>query len=198
MGGWASRWAGRERPAIPVGIPHENMRVASGFPQHLLQSSFPSGSLISVKGGRHHPGLLSPEGKAYRELFPPCRKLYLYAAHDVTLMPLLIILGIFDHKWPPFAVDLTMELYQHRESKEWFVQLYYRGEVRWRGTLPPTPLTWFTAKAPSLGPVESPWYNQLSGPNRVTHSHGPETGKNWKYGGRLGFGPYHEPATDSF
>nr|XP_060477328.1 lysophosphatidic acid phosphatase type 6 [Panthera onca] len=56
------------------------------------------------------------------------RKLYLYAAHDVTLMPLLIILGIFDHKWPPFAVDLTMELYQHRESKEWFVKLYYRGE----------------------------------------------------------------------
>ncbi|XP_049472425.1 lysophosphatidic acid phosphatase type 6 isoform X2 [Panthera uncia] len=57
------------------------------------------------------------------------RKLYLYAAHDVTLMPLLIILGIFDHKWPPFAVDLTMELYQHRESKEWFVKLYYRGEA---------------------------------------------------------------------
>ncbi|KAM9692529.1 lysophosphatidic acid phosphatase type 6 [Dama dama] len=56
------------------------------------------------------------------------RKLYLYAAHDVTLMPLLMTLGIFDHKWPPFAVDLTMELYQHRESKEWFVQLYYRGK----------------------------------------------------------------------
>ncbi|GAB5575452.1 lysophosphatidic acid phosphatase type 6 isoform X2 [Prionailurus iriomotensis] len=61
------------------------------------------------------------------------RKLYLYAAHDVTLMPLLIILGIFDHKWPPFAVDLTMELYQHRESKEWFVQLYYRGELTGAG-----------------------------------------------------------------
>ncbi|OWK04978.1 ACP6 [Cervus elaphus hippelaphus] len=56
------------------------------------------------------------------------RKLYLYAAHDVTLMPLLMTLGIFDHKWPPFAVDLTMELYQHQESKEWFVQLYYRGK----------------------------------------------------------------------
>ncbi|XP_040318422.1 lysophosphatidic acid phosphatase type 6 isoform X2 [Herpailurus yagouaroundi] len=61
------------------------------------------------------------------------RKLYLYAAHDVTLMPLLIILGIFDHKWPPFAVDLTMELYQHQESKEWFVQLYYRGEASLKG-----------------------------------------------------------------
>ncbi|XP_017370704.1 lysophosphatidic acid phosphatase type 6 isoform X2 [Cebus imitator] len=57
------------------------------------------------------------------------RKLYLYAAHDVTLIPLLVTLGIFDHKWPPFAVDLTMELYQHLESKEWFVQLYYHGKA---------------------------------------------------------------------
>nr|XP_012327414.1 lysophosphatidic acid phosphatase type 6 [Aotus nancymaae] len=56
------------------------------------------------------------------------RKLYLYAAHDVTLIPLLMTLGIFDHKWPPFAVDLTIELYQHLESKEWFVQLYYHGK----------------------------------------------------------------------
>lgn len=56
------------------------------------------------------------------------RKLYLYATHDVTLMPILMALGIFDHKWPPFAADLTMELYQHQESKEWFVQLYYHGE----------------------------------------------------------------------
>lgn len=56
------------------------------------------------------------------------RKLYLYAAHDVTLMPLLMVLGTFDHKWPPFAADLTIELYQHQESKEWFVQLYYHGE----------------------------------------------------------------------
>ncbi|XP_015362542.1 lysophosphatidic acid phosphatase type 6 isoform X1 [Marmota marmota marmota] len=56
------------------------------------------------------------------------RKLYLYATHDVTLIPLLMTLGIFDHKWPPFAVDLTVELYQHQQSKEWFVQLYYNGE----------------------------------------------------------------------
>lgn len=56
------------------------------------------------------------------------RKMYLYATHDVTLMPILMALGIFDRKWPPFAVDLTMELYQHQKSKEWFVQLYYHGE----------------------------------------------------------------------
>lgn len=52
----------------------------------------------------------------------------------MTLIPLLMTLGIFDHKWPPFAVDLTLELYQHQKSKEWFVQLYYHGEVRPDGT----------------------------------------------------------------
>ncbi|XP_049638240.1 lysophosphatidic acid phosphatase type 6 [Suncus etruscus] len=56
------------------------------------------------------------------------RKLYLYAAHDVTLIPLLMALDIYDNKWPPFAADLTLELYQHRESKKWFVQLHYLGK----------------------------------------------------------------------
>uniref|UniRef100_A0A8C3FGA6 Lysophosphatidic acid phosphatase type 6 n=1 Tax=Chrysemys picta bellii TaxID=8478 RepID=A0A8C3FGA6_CHRPI len=58
------------------------------------------------------------------------RKLILYAAHDVTLIPLLMALGIFDHKWPPYAADVTVELYQHQQSKEWFVHLSYHGEVR--------------------------------------------------------------------
>ncbi|XP_050815846.1 lysophosphatidic acid phosphatase type 6 [Gopherus flavomarginatus] len=56
------------------------------------------------------------------------RKLILYAAHDVTLIPLLMALGIFDHKWPPYAADVTVELYQHQQSKEWFVHLSYHGE----------------------------------------------------------------------
>lgn len=99
-----------------------------------------------LKGGRQCPGLQSPEVKDCG-LFSPCRKLYLYAAHDVTLLPLLITLGIFDHKWPPFAVDLTMELYQHRESKEWFVQLYYRGEVR------PMRCNWVVARHPPSHPT---------------------------------------------
>ncbi|NWV16433.1 PPA6 phosphatase, partial [Origma solitaria] len=56
------------------------------------------------------------------------RKLYLYASHDSTLIPLLVALGTFDHRWPPYAADVTMELYQHRRSKEWFVRVCYRGE----------------------------------------------------------------------
>ncbi|NWZ00913.1 PPA6 phosphatase, partial [Loxia curvirostra] len=56
------------------------------------------------------------------------RKLFLYAAHDSTLIPILLALGTFDHKWPPYAADVTLELYQHRRSKEWFVRVAYRGE----------------------------------------------------------------------
>ncbi|XP_039913060.1 lysophosphatidic acid phosphatase type 6 isoform X2 [Hirundo rustica] len=56
------------------------------------------------------------------------RKLFLYASHDSTLIPLLLALGTFDHKWPPYAADVTLELYQHRHSKEWFVRMSYRGE----------------------------------------------------------------------
>lgn len=68
--------------------------------------------------------------KAVDPSTPPSttRKMYLYATHDVTLLPMLLALGIFDNKWPPFAVDLTMELYQHQESKEWFVRLSYNGK----------------------------------------------------------------------
>ncbi|NWV01978.1 PPA6 phosphatase, partial [Upupa epops] len=62
----------------------------------------------------------SPAGKA--------RKLILYACHDTTLIPLLVALGTFDHKWPPYAADVTLELYQHKQSKEWFVRMSYRGE----------------------------------------------------------------------
>ncbi|KAM6420762.1 lysophosphatidic acid phosphatase type 6 isoform 2-T2 [Pluvialis apricaria] len=56
------------------------------------------------------------------------RKLILYASHDTTLTALLVALGTFDRKWPPYAADVILELYQHRQSKEWFVRMSYRGE----------------------------------------------------------------------
>ncbi|XP_012585464.1 PREDICTED: lysophosphatidic acid phosphatase type 6, partial [Condylura cristata] len=87
----------------------ESLQMSVGLFLHLLEGNL----LRSVDPA-------APPGSA--------RKLYLYAAHDVTLMPLLLALGIFDNKWPPFAADLTLELYQHRETQEWFVRLYYSGE----------------------------------------------------------------------
>ncbi|NXY85378.1 PPA6 phosphatase, partial [Alcedo cyanopectus] len=65
-----------------------------------------------------HPS--SPAAKA--------RKLILYASHDTTLIPLLVALGTFDHKWPNYTSDVTLELYQHRQSKEWFVRTSYCGK----------------------------------------------------------------------
>lgn len=56
------------------------------------------------------------------------RKLILYAVHDVTLFPLLVAMGVFNSKWPPYAADVTLELYQH--SKDWFIRLIYNGEVQ--------------------------------------------------------------------
>lgn len=58
----------------------------------------------------------------------PDRKLFLYSAHDTTLMPFLMALGIFDMKWPPYAADITLELLQHRQTKEAFVKVSYVGQ----------------------------------------------------------------------
>lgn len=59
----------------------------------------------------------------------PNRKLFLYSAHDTTLIPCLMALGIFDMRWPPYAADITIELHQHRQSSEAFVKVSYLGQV---------------------------------------------------------------------
>ena len=55
-------------------------------------------------------------------------KLGIYGAHDSTLVPLLVALGGFDYKWPPFLADVTFELYSNEEakhSKDYFVKVLY-------------------------------------------------------------------------
>lgn len=58
------------------------------------------------------------------------RKLFLYSVHDTTLMPCLMALGVFDMKWPPYAADITLELYQHRQTNQHYVKVSYIGQVR--------------------------------------------------------------------
>lgn len=53
----------------------------------------------------------------------------MYSAHDTTLIPCLLALGIFDMRWPPYAADLTVELHQNRKTDEAFVKVSYVGEV---------------------------------------------------------------------
>lgn len=67
-----------------------------------------------------------------RICIPVCatRKLFLYSVHDTTLMPCLMALGVFDMRWPPYAADITLELYQHRHNKQHYVKISYIGQVR--------------------------------------------------------------------
>lgn len=58
----------------------------------------------------------------------PGRKMFLYSAHDTTLMPCLMALGVFDMRWPPYAADITLELHQHQQTKEAFVKVSYIGQ----------------------------------------------------------------------
>lgn len=77
----------------------------------------------------HKPAcVLPPNGQLFNPS-PPNRKLYLYSAHDTTLIPCLLALGIFDMEWPPYAADITLELHQHRQTKEAFVKVSYLGQV---------------------------------------------------------------------
>ena len=41
-------------------------------------------------------------------------KMMLYSAHDVTLAPILMLLGVLDDKWPDFAADIAFELYRDK------------------------------------------------------------------------------------
>lgn len=46
--------------------------------------------------------------------FPPesaHAKLALYATHDTTIILMLIAMGIFDKHWPPYAANLTFEVW---------------------------------------------------------------------------------------
>lgn len=72
-----------------------------------------------------HKMLANIEGKLQGTSSEPKRKLFLYSAHDTTLIPCLMALGIFDMKWPPYAADITVELHQHRQTNKPFVKVSY-------------------------------------------------------------------------
>ncbi|XP_061827356.1 lysophosphatidic acid phosphatase type 6 isoform X2 [Nerophis lumbriciformis] len=85
-------------------------------------------SLQLCVGPLLHTILLNMEEKLQGASSQPNRKLFLYSAHDTTLIPCLMVLGIFDMQWPPYAADLTLELHQHQRTKEPFVKVSYNGQ----------------------------------------------------------------------
>ncbi|XP_029315690.1 lysophosphatidic acid phosphatase type 6 [Cottoperca gobio] len=75
-----------------------------------------------------HTLLANIEEKLQGTSSEPNRKLFLYSAHDTTLIPCLMALGIFDMRWPPYAADFTLELHQHRQTNKSFVKVSYVGQ----------------------------------------------------------------------
>lgn len=45
-------------------------------------------------------------------------KIYLYAGHDTTLVPLLIGLDIFDSNWPGYCAELALELWESGDADD--------------------------------------------------------------------------------
>lgn len=43
---------------------------------------------------------------------------------------MLVALGIYDDKWPPYAADLRFELFEHKTTGEHFVRTLYCDQVR--------------------------------------------------------------------
>ncbi|OQV25533.1 Lysophosphatidic acid phosphatase type 6 [Hypsibius exemplaris] len=60
-------------------------------------------------------------------------KLQLYACHDSMLLALLVTLGIFTGKWPPFAADLVFESYEDKAGRRWVRVLYLNEPVHLPG-----------------------------------------------------------------
>ncbi len=54
-------------------------------------------------------------------------KLGMYSAHDTCLIPLLIALGVFDGKWPPFSAAICMELWTTADHHR-YVRVSYNGQ----------------------------------------------------------------------
>ncbi|KAF4087290.1 hypothetical protein AMELA_G00094150 [Ameiurus melas] len=75
-----------------------------------------------------HTLLTNMETKVQGNASDSDRKLFLYSVHDTTLMPCLMALGVFDMRWPPYAADITLELYQNRHDTQHYVKISYIGQ----------------------------------------------------------------------
>ncbi|XP_061185295.1 lysophosphatidic acid phosphatase type 6-like [Saccostrea echinata] len=91
--------------------------------QHELQNDIAS----NLSSGR----MLELFRNALRDFISDTRpvRLYLYSAHDSSLMALLLALKLDDKHWPPFASDLLFELYQCNNTKQYYVIVRYNGEA---------------------------------------------------------------------
>ncbi|XP_067659898.1 lysophosphatidic acid phosphatase type 6-like [Haliotis asinina] len=56
------------------------------------------------------------------------QRVCLYSVHDSLILPLTVILGSYDGRWPPFAADIRLELYADKQGEHW-VRARYCGKA---------------------------------------------------------------------
>jgi len=79
-----------------------------------------------VEGLRRSIGQLVDEICKLTEERDP-RKMFLYSAHDSTLIALLMVLGCWDDHWPEFSASLCFELYENKPNEK-YLRVLYEGE----------------------------------------------------------------------
>lgn len=55
-------------------------------------------------------------------------KISIFSAHDITVYPILMAVGINTKKWPKFGANVIFELFKDRDTKERYVQMRYNGK----------------------------------------------------------------------
>lgn len=54
-------------------------------------------------------------------------RFFVFSGHDKTLVAIMKALGIYAGHWPPFASQVTFELYSHR-NKQFYIRILYNGD----------------------------------------------------------------------
>ncbi|XP_006818112.1 2-phosphoxylose phosphatase 1-like [Saccoglossus kowalevskii] len=55
-------------------------------------------------------------------------KFSLFSAHDVTISPMVDVLDLPEHVWPPYASRLIFELWENTKTAEHFISIIYNGK----------------------------------------------------------------------
>ena len=113
---WTNVWTKEQQTKIM-----EQLKLIADFTFETLWSSktiqkLRSGILIEeiYNNMKHYI-----EGKSNR--------FYEYSAHDITVIPMLQLLGSFNNKTVPFGSTIIFEL--HQQSNDYFVKIYYLNDT---------------------------------------------------------------------
>ncbi|XP_075160559.1 venom acid phosphatase Acph-1-like [Haematobia irritans] len=81
-----------------------------------------------IKGGPFLEKIFEQmQGKVQGTLSPRERKMFLYCGHDWTIVNILSALNVWKRQMPSFSAVIAFELHQHKETKEYFVEIYFQN-----------------------------------------------------------------------